>query len=124
MEENYEWKKLNEKMEIVYNDIEEKKNSLRNIPKNISVPYEFFKLFFDDVYLSQFIKNTNEYLHLKKKKANNEEKHSRVIRCGEITTEKIEKYLACEILMGIIIMPTYKYYWINDNIFKNSIRSI
>ena len=110
-------------MEIVYNDIEEKKNSLRNIPKNISVPYEFFKLFFDCVYLSQIVKNSNEYLHLKKKKANNEE-NSRAIRCGEITIEKIEKYLTWEILMGIITMPSSKDYWINDNIFKNSIRSI
>ena len=32
--------------------------------------------------------------------------------------------MVCEILMGIIIMPCYKDYLINSDIFKNSIKSI
>ena len=32
-------------MKIIYKDIEKKEYSQRNIPKNISVLYEFFKLF-------------------------------------------------------------------------------
>lgn len=49
-------------MKMVFNDIEEKEDSLNNISKNILIPCEFFKfLIFDDVYLSQIIKNSNKF---------------------------------------------------------------
>ena len=123
MKKNNEWKILNKEMKIKYNKIKKSKDSLRNIPKNLYIYYDFFKLYFDDDYISQIVKNSNEYLKLKKNK-NNEEKHARALRCGEIIFEKIEKYLPCEILMGIIKMPSYKDYWENDDIFKNSNKSI
>lgn len=62
MEQNNEWKILNEDIKISYNNIEEKEDTIRNIFKNILLPYDFFKLFFDNNYLSQIIKNSNEYL--------------------------------------------------------------
>ena len=62
----------------------------KTVKENISVPYEFYKLFFDDVYLSQIIKNSNEYLHLKKKKANNEENIQKLLDVEKLLLKKLK----------------------------------
>ena len=51
-------------------------------------------------------------------------KMTRGERVGKITTEKLEKYIACIILMGIINIPGNSDYWNNDPLLENSVSKI
>ena len=42
----------------------------------------------------------------------------------DVDIQKIEKYIAKEFLKGKVKLPSYKYYWSNDDLMVNSISSI
>ena len=43
---------------------------------------------------------------------------------ADVDIQKIEKFIAIEILKGIVKLPSYKDYWSNDDLMVNSISSI
>ncbi len=43
---------------------------------------------------------------------------------ADVDIQKIEKYIALEILEGIVKLPSFKNYWSIDDLLKNSISSI
>ena len=111
---------------------------MKNIPENSREPY-FFKLIFDDE--SKIVKNSNELKAFKIKKLNLDsskinkglsnmkkselnEKTRRIERMVDVDIQKIEKYIAVEILKGIVKLLSYKDYWSKDDLLINSISSI
>ena len=124
-----------------YNTIKEENEQLKNIPENAKEPCDFFKLIFDDEYFSKIANNSNEYKSFKIKKIELEsskingslvkpekselnDKTRRIERMADVDIQKIEKFIAIEILKGIVKLPSYKDYWSNDDLMINSISSI
>ena len=48
------------------------------------------------------------------------EKSRRIERMANVDIQKIEKYIALEILKGIVKLPSFKYYWSKNDLFINS----
>ena len=48
------------------------------------------------------------------------EKSRRIERMANVDIQKIEKYIALEILKGIVKLPSFKDYWSKDDLFINS----
>ena len=135
------WIKFNGQTKIEYNEIKGENEQLKNIPENTREPYDFFKLIFDDEYFSKIVKNSNEYKAFKIKKLDLDtskinkrfsnlkkseviEKTRRIERMADFDIQKIEKYIALEILKGIVKLPSFKDYWNKDDLLINSISSI
>ena len=135
------WIKFTNQTKIEYNTIKEENEQLKNIPENAKEPYDFFKLIFDDEYFSKIVNNSNEYKSFKIKKIELEsskingslvkpekselnDKTRRIERMADVDIQKIEKFIAIEILKGIVKLPSYKDYWSNDDLMVNSIFSI
>ena len=132
-----DWNIMEEKEQIKYTKIDENQSFFRNIPNNIDEPYDFFKLIYTDSYINQIVINLNEYKEKKKKKYNEknddlnesisdvvDEKINKNRRCykfSNMTFEHIEKYLAVEILMGIIKLPNVDDFWDKNPLLPNSI---
>ena len=98
-------------------------------------------MIFDDEYFSKIVKNSNEYKAFKIKKKGLDtskinkgfpnlkksvlnEKSRRIERMANVDIQKIEKYIALEILKGIVKLPSFKDYWSKDELLINSISSI
>ena len=62
-----DWNIMDEKEQIKYTKIYENQRFARNIPNNIDVPYDFFKLIFTDSYINQIVIISNEYKEKMKK---------------------------------------------------------
>ena len=137
--------KLPENKKIIYEEISHVDAQIKNIPNSIHSPYDFFKLIFDDELIEKIVDNSNAYKNF----CNNSDnyidsnkndiiyednnnlkseikinKTTRAQRMGNITKEKIEKFIACIILMGIINLPEYADYWDNNPLLENSISKI
>ena len=130
------WIKFTNQTKIEYNTIKEENEQLKNIPENAKEPYDFFKLIFDDEYFSKIVNNSNEYKSFKIKKIELEsskingslvkpekselnDKTGRIERMADVDIQKIEKFIAIEILKGIVKLPSYKDYWSNDDLMVN-----
>ena len=61
---------------------------------------------------------------VKPKKSELNDKTRRIERMADVDIQKIEKFIAIEILKGIVKLPSYKDYWSNDDLMVNSISSI
>ena len=58
------------------------------------------------------------------KKIDLNEKTRRIERMADVDIQKIEKYIALEILKGTVKLPSFKNYWSKDDLLINSISSI
>jgi len=141
------WEKVKAKTKNENNENNENKSSILqdnlDIDVGENIPYKFFSRFLDDELLNHIVEQTKKYIEYKtiqKIKKKNENPNINInleddldiennkINLNEeinrkkskVTKEKIEKYIAIILLMGIVKVPNSRMYWNESDLFGNT----
>ena len=122
------WIKLKKGEEINYPEFEYKDDEVRKIPENIDTPYQFFKLFFDDDIMNFIIIKSNMYANyykfknIKPNKENNNKKKT-ALKFTPTTLERLERFIAAKILMGIYKLTSKNDYFSNNPLLDSPVKN-
>ena len=106
-----EWIPLKEAEMISYDeDYKIEEDMVRNIPKDIETPYDFYSLFINESFINYLVENTNNYGNYKKNKniQKKEKTNTRSEKWRDINYSDMEKFIATLILMGLHKLPEYR----------------
>ena len=73
--------------------------TFNNIPEKLLSPLEYFSMFFPDTILETVVEQTNLYSVQK------------CLKSVDTNIDEIKTLIGMEILMGIIVLPSYRNYW-------------